>query len=49
MRFLAILLIVSAIRNRMKKLERDQDRDSIPDGHNSLPMRPSMMMDFYNG
>ncbi len=26
-----------------------QDRDSIPDGHNSLSMRPSMMMDFYNG
>lgn len=41
--------LISAIRNRMKKLERDQDRDSIPDGHNSLPMRPSMMMDFYNG
>ena len=41
--------LISAIRNRMKKLERDLDRDSIPDGHNSLSMRPSMMMDFYNG
>jgi hypothetical protein len=41
--------LISAIRNRMKKLERDQDKDSIPDGHNSLSMRPSMMMDFYNG
>jgi len=33
----------------MKKLEGDQDTDSIPDGHNGLSMRPSMMMDFYNG
>ena len=40
--------LISAIRNRMKKLERDQDKDSIPNGHNSLSLRPSMMMDFYN-
>lgn len=35
--------LISAIRNRMKKLERDHERDSIPDGHNSLSMRHSMM------
>ena len=36
--------LISAIKNRMKKLERDLDRDSIPDGHNSLSMRRSMMI-----
>ncbi len=42
-------LLISAIRNRMKKLERDLDRESIPDGHNSLSMRPSLMAGLFNG
>lgn len=37
-------LLICAIKNRMKKLERDLDRDSIPDGHNSLSLRRSMMI-----
>jgi|JI8StandDraft_1071087.scaffolds.fasta_scaffold117780_2 hypothetical protein len=36
--------LICAIKNRMKKLERDLDRDSIPDGHNSLSLRRSMMI-----
>lgn len=42
-------LLISAIKNRMKKLERDLDRESIPDGHNSLSMRPSLMAGLFNG
>ncbi len=38
--------LISALKNRMKKLERDLDRDSIPEGHNSLSMRHSMMIAF---
>lgn len=30
--------LISAIKNRIKQIERQRDRDSMPDGHNSIQM-----------
>ncbi|PZQ43185.1 MAG: hypothetical protein DI551_12590 [Micavibrio aeruginosavorus] len=39
--------LIAAIKNRMKQIEREQDRDSIPDGHNRLTALRSFMTGFF--
>ncbi len=39
--------LISAIKNRMKQIERQKDKDSIPDGHNRLSVLRSRIEDFF--